>query len=468
MKKIVILFLSIIVLTPMTSLSVDQNTLPPLPPAFEQESNSKSSEQHTEDADQESLWQKIKSFFGFGEEKETTGNKPQSAEDTSQDLKESEQAKSIEKKKEIVAKVEETVAVPKNETQLIQPATTANGQQVVIDKDNQHANLISSTSITPIAPEASSANQATSTQAPVLVNTDKQNESDQLQLPAGFGDENQDASKTNITSVVQVPETTPNLITSEALITTNIPTSTEPVQPSQLQLPITTEENSNENIKPKEDEKSLVNQASNINSASEDIASIQNTNDIKPPSVIGAPSLPQEIEAAPVPEENKVELPKPETQAVEKADSISSAIPTYVVEETKNNAKGDDTSASAKGDSLVSKYTKQVQNSKSIKELPKITSDEIEKSDKSNGAPDEKADNGKQVKFIEDEAKVLSIPNDDIVLGELTNEAKLEQVDFREYVIKFWEFYNTLAREPKRKEIDNFIQRFDDNAEYNH
>ena len=123
---------------------------------------------------------------------------------------------------------------------------------------------------------------------------------------------------------------------------------------------------------------------------------------------------------------------------------------------------------SAGSDSLVSKYTKQVQNSKSIKELPKITSDEIEKSDKLNSASDEKVDDSKQLKFIEDEAKVLSIPNDDVVLGELTDEAKLEQVDFREYVIKFWEFYNNLAREPRRKEIDNFIQKFDDNADYSH
>ncbi len=460
MKKIVILFLSIIVLTPITSLAVDQNTLPPLPPAFEQESNTKSAEHHTEDADQESFWQKIKSFFGFGEEKEKTGQAPQSTKDTSQDLKEPEQPKVLEKEKEVVAKVEEAVEVPKIETQPVQPMdSTDNGQQAVIDKVNQEQGNLSVT--TPIGPEASLVNQGnTGIQLPV--NTDQQNESDQLQLPAGFGDENQDVSKTtNATSIPQVPETAPSLIAIEP-VTTNIPNA-EPVQPSQLQLPTAPEENNKENTEPKEDEKNVASPDSNTNSVSEDVASIKSdVNDIKPPSVSATPSLPKENEAMPaVPAETKVELPKPETQSVEKVDDTSSPTPAYAGEEVEKDVKSDDTPT--KSDSLVGKYTKQVQNSKSIQELPKITSDEIEKSDSSSN---EKVDDGKQLKFIEDEAKVLSIPNDDVVLGELTNEAKLEQVDFREYVIKFWEFYNVIAREPKRKEIDNFIQKFDDNAEY--
>lgn len=470
MKKIVILFLSLIVLTPITSLAVDQNTLPPLPPAFEQESDKESAEQQAEDADQKSLWQKIKSFFGFGEEKEKTEDKQQVSQDTSQDLKEPEQVKVVEKEKEVVAKVEEAVEVPKNETQQVQPiATDSSSQQVVIDNKQEQNNLINPTSVsTPIGPEASLVNQGnTGIQLPV--NTDQQAESDQLQLPAGFGDENQDVSKTtNATSIPQMPEAAPSVIAPEP-VTTNIPTSIEPTeQSSQLQSSTATGENSNKNITVKEDKKNLTTPDSSISSASEGVASVKNdVNDIKLPSVIAAPSLPQENESAPaVPEEVKVELPKQETQPVEKVDNTSSPTPAYAGEEVEKNVKSDDAKSdetSTKEDSLVSKYTKQVQNSKSIKELPKITSDEIEKSDSSS---EEKVDDGKQLKFIEDEAKVLSIPNDDVVLGELTNEAKLEQVDFREYVIKFWEFYNTLAREPKRKEIDNFIQKFDDNTEY--
>lgn len=477
MKKIVILFLSIIVLTPITLFAADQDTLPPLPPAFEQESINTSKEQTIGDANQESLWQKIKSFFGFGEEKEKTVKESQTSNDTSQGLK-PEQTKIVEKEKEDVAKTEEKVEIPKNETQLAQPiAVTDNRQQAVIDKVNQEQGNLTGIN-TPIVPEASLANQMNMNTPQQVsessVNTDQQTESEQLQLPSGFGDENQAAS-TNITSASKIPETMPSLITPE-LKTTNIPNA-EPVQPSQLQIPAVPEEENKGSVEPKEDKKDLIAPAPVLNiisPASENVPDGKNdTNDIKPPALDSSPSLPQKIETVPVPEENKVEFPKPEAP-VEKVDNISaektdttpSPTPVYVVEEGEKNAKGDD--ASAGSDSLVSKYTKQVQNSKSIKELPKITSDEIEKSDKSNSASDEKIDDGKQLKFIEDEAKVLSIPNDDVVLGELTNEAKLEQVDFREYAIKFWEFYNTLAREPKRKEIDNFIQKFDDNAEYNH
>ncbi|MBN8511704.1 MAG: hypothetical protein J0L79_01550 [Rickettsiales bacterium] len=469
MKKIVILFLSIIVLTPMTLLADDQSTLPPLPPAFEQESTNKSVEQNVESADQESLWQKIKSFFGFGEEKEKTGTKSQTIKDTSQDLKQPEKAKIVEKEKEVIVKTEEKVEAPKSETQLPQPMSIIdNGQQ--INKVNQEPSNLDSTNVTttPIVSKDSSANQVNINTPQQVVNTSQQNESDQLQLPAGFGDENQ-ATSTNITSVSKVPETTPSLITTE-LKTINTP-NTEPLQPSQLELPKVSEENNKENTEPKEDKKDLTTPASSF--VSEKVADVKNDpNDITPPALDPSPSLPQKIETAPVPEDNKVELPKPEAPVekvdniAEKTDITSSPTPAYVVEESEKNAKGDN--ASAGSDSLVSKYTKQVQNSKSIKELPKITSDEIEKSDKLNSASDEKVDDSKQLKFIEDEAKVLSIPNDDVVLGELTDEAKLEQVDFREYVIKFWEFYNNLAREPRRKEIDNFIQKFDDNADYSH
>lgn len=460
MKKIVILFLSIIVLTPMASIAADQDTLPPLPPAFEQESTDKSAEQSTE-TNQESLWQKIKSFFGFGEEKDKTGEESQISKDTSQDLKEPEQVKTVEKEKEVVAKAEEKVEAPKNEPQLTQPvAVTDNGQQAVIDKVQEQGNLSSASINTPTYSEASSANQVNMNTPQQVVNTGQQNESDQLQLPAGFGDENQAAS-TSTTSVVQTPETAPSLITPE-LKTTNIPNA-EPVQLGQLQLPAVPEEENKGNIEPKEEKKDLTTPApvSNISPINENVPDVKN--DIKPPSVDSSPSLPQKIDTAPVPEENKVELPKPEAKSVEKTANDSTSAPTYAAEEEKNVQSDNIVS---EGDSLVSKYTKQVQNSKSIKELPKITSDEIEKSDKSNSAPDEKVDDGKQLKFIEDEAKVLSIANDDVVLGELTDEAKLEQVDFREYVIKFWEFYNNLAREPKRKEIDNFIQKFDDNTDY--
>ena len=60
------------------------------------------------------------------------------------------------------------------------------------------------------------------------------------------------------------------------------------------------------------------------------------------------------------------------------------------------------------------------------------------------------------------EAQVLILPNDDIVLGVLVDEAKLEQMDFRSYIDKFWENYNKLKREPRRLEIERFVENYDE------
>lgn len=68
-----------------------------------------------------------------------------------------------------------------------------------------------------------------------------------------------------------------------------------------------------------------------------------------------------------------------------------------------------------------------------------------------------------QAKFVDNEAQVLILPNDDIVLGSLTEEARLENMDLRSYLTVFWKNYNKIKREPKRMEIDRFIDEYDEN-----
>lgn len=66
-------------------------------------------------------------------------------------------------------------------------------------------------------------------------------------------------------------------------------------------------------------------------------------------------------------------------------------------------------------------------------------------------------------KFVDDEAKVLTLENDDIVLGLMTMDAKLELIDFSNYVQIFWQNYNKIKNEPKKREIEEFIKTYDEN-----
>lgn len=67
-----------------------------------------------------------------------------------------------------------------------------------------------------------------------------------------------------------------------------------------------------------------------------------------------------------------------------------------------------------------------------------------------------------QVLFITNEAKLLLLPNDDVILGNLTETAYLEFIDFNSYVDFFWINYNKLIDDPKREAIDQFIAHYDE------
>ena len=109
--------------------------------------------------------------------------------------------------------------------------------------------------------------------------------------------------------------------------------------------------------------------------------------------------------------------------------------------------------------SEVSKYRKQLQERlNQTQDLPQIPKEEVNK----NTAATANADSDlKQLKFINDEAQVLTLPNDDLVLGELTEEALLDLVNFSTYVTLFWHNYYIIKNEPARQAIDDFIKDYD-------
>jgi hypothetical protein len=56
---------------------------------------------------------------------------------------------------------------------------------------------------------------------------------------------------------------------------------------------------------------------------------------------------------------------------------------------------------------------------------------------------------------------MLFLPNDDIVLGKLTNKAKLEQMDMYSFVLIFQQIFDTESREKQRRIVNNFIDYYD-------
>ncbi|MDF2965418.1 MAG: hypothetical protein K0Q51_806 [Rickettsiaceae bacterium] len=67
-------------------------------------------------------------------------------------------------------------------------------------------------------------------------------------------------------------------------------------------------------------------------------------------------------------------------------------------------------------------------------------------------------------KFVEDEAVMLQLKDDeDVALGELNEEAQEDLLDFNEYVKKFWQSRKARSQNSnKKKEIEKFIENYDE------
>ncbi|MCC8417675.1 MAG: ankyrin repeat domain-containing protein [Rickettsia endosymbiont of Bryobia graminum] len=67
------------------------------------------------------------------------------------------------------------------------------------------------------------------------------------------------------------------------------------------------------------------------------------------------------------------------------------------------------------------------------------------------------------VQFINNETQMLLLPNDDIVLGKLIDDARIEQMDMYSFVTEFKKIYDRDKRKNQRQQIDNFINNYSNN-----
>jgi len=398
MEKNLLIFVSILLLNSAPSYADNESGLPALPTASEIQVEEAGSDSS------KSLWQKFKEYLGFGEEK-----------------------KIVEKQPDAPAAVEKT-----EDTGQAAQSESINDRQTVIDnKENDNSSDI---------PPAST------DEGPINVKLPEPESEvdvpDQLKLPVGFGDDVIKDSNAN-----------------------------EPIQDVTNLDEITRKNNAADNSTA----------ASKILDQAE-----EKTKDVKEPAEpkteeVSVPQLPEAYEdktkeVVKDPDIKEPAEPKTEEELVVKNDEstvklvlstdkpagASANSPNITVPEYANAANQPNEDEAA-----ISKYKKEFEAKASKPAVvPKISESELSLENKSKQvdlkASDLEEFDTKQLKFVNNEAQVLILPNDDIVLGILVDEAKLEQMDFRSYIDKFWENYNKLKREPRRLEIERFIENYDE------
>lgn len=98
-----------------------------------------------------------------------------------------------------------------------------------------------------------------------------------------------------------------------------------------------------------------------------------------------------------------------------------------------------------------------------VKELPPVNTEQQEpaKQKKKSGVTDIKTHQDKmQQNFVSNEAQILILPNDDIVLGQLQQNIAIENMNFSEYEKLFWKNYYKYIDAPKAAAIDRFIDDY--------
>jgi hypothetical protein len=113
----------------------------------------------------------------------------------------------------------------------------------------------------------------------------------------------------------------------------------------------------------------------------------------------------------------------------------------------------------------VSKLTKAFENEKANKiELPKITENDFVENDEGKAIKQESVElDSAQLLFVNNETKVLILPNDGVVLGEVSKKDKIDDLDLNSYIDIFWSNYYRLERAHKKDEIELFIDSYDEN-----
>ena len=157
--------------------------------------------------------------------------------------------------------------------------------------------------------------------------------------------------------------------------------------------------------------------------------------------------------------EGAVEVKSSESKNESEADKVSDMVlPTPDYASSQNEEP-------KKQESSIEKLTRVFSRKKSNEiELPKITEEDFNLNEDGSSVRRSSVElDSTQLQFVNNEAQVLILPNDDVVLGELTESARINDMDLHSYIKKFWENYNRIKREPQREVIDRFIEEYDEN-----
>lgn len=182
----------------------------------------------------------------------------------------------------------------------------------------------------------------------------------------------------------------------------------------------------------------------------------QKAENLPPPSSSPSTTLPKETLAVAAPslstsEQSAGMEAAQESKAESENNQNSPAPPSPPIETTSTTVN----------DSLPS--SRETISTVNVPAAPKVEQDFDQKAPLPSSNNENKELSTEQAKFVSDEAKVLLLPNDDIVMGELSEQAKLEQMDFYSYVALFNKLQNWNNRFPKRAAIENFITNYESN-----
>lgn len=78
-----------------------------------------------------------------------------------------------------------------------------------------------------------------------------------------------------------------------------------------------------------------------------------------------------------------------------------------------------------------------------------------------NGLVDNIGTSPEQAKFISDESKMLLLPDDDVVLGKLSEDTIIEQMNFEDYLHLFAKSEQWYKDTPQRESINHFVANYD-------
>jgi len=390
MRQKLLFFISILMLNCLFALAEESKLpeLPPLPVTSEKEIVDTSGRS-------KSFFEKIKSFFGFGNDEN-----------------------------------DDTITSESN----VEEQTT-DSTDTHLDQSSEEA-LEEVPEIPTISPPLGSTDEGPmSIMVPTLPDDDVLED---LQLPAGFDDDIKDASGDE--AIPQVSKTESGL----EVASVSVPTPDD--DENKLELPPGFET---------EPEDEIVETKDAVEKNSD------NDQDM--------PAIPENTtEASDVSDSDKVEnqdviaieLPtavnNDTTDSTTAAKSSKLPVPTYVAE----------AEVSKTPETSISKYQKELQSRQGTPAVEAIAPEELVANtnsiEKFTAVTAAGLDNT-QLEFVNNEAQVLILPNDEVVLGEVTQEAKLNFMDFRSYVKIFWQKYERIKREPKRMEIEQFIENYDEN-----